>query len=209
MVPVSVVAVPSPLHTVLRGYKDAAVAEARRRFSSLVELLLAGFVARHGCCVERVVGGVVDMVVPVPPTRRPGRPPLAGLGPAQWSGRVRPVLARGPGPLRHLAASRHGYVMAGRQAAAEVAGRRVVLLDDTLTTGARAQSAAVALSEAGAGPVTVLVVGRVVRPGRSAVQAAYWDRVGAAGFSPDSCCVPGCPGTDTVPGLTVPGTEKS
>jgi hypothetical protein len=194
VVPVSVVAVPSPLYAALRGYKDEAVAEARYRFASLVGSLLDGFVARHGSCLERLMEGPVDLVVPVPPTRRRGEAPVARLGAGHWAARVRPALIRGPGPLGHLRASRSGFALAGVRAAAELPGCRAVLLDDVLTTGARAQSAAATLADAGAGAVAVLVVGRAVRPARSTVQAAYWRRVAAAGFSPGRCCVSGCPG---------------
>lgn len=196
VVPVSVVAVPSPLHAALRGYKDGAVAEARHRFASLVASLLDGFVARHGGCLERMMEGPVDLVVPIPPTRRRGEAPVARLGAGHWATRVRPALVRGPGPLGHLRASRHGFSLAAGPAVSELPGCRAVLLDDVLTTGARAQSAAATLADAGADAVAVLVVGRAVRPARSTAQAAYWRRVAAAGFSPGRCCVPGCPGAE-------------
>jgi adenine/guanine phosphoribosyltransferase-like PRPP-binding protein len=41
-----------------------------------------------------------------------------------------------------------------------VAGQAVLLVDDTWTTGAHAQSAASALRLAGAGPVAILAIGR-------------------------------------------------
>ncbi len=52
-------------------------------------------------------------------------------------------------------------------------GARVLLLDDTYVSGARAQSAAAALRLAGAASVVVVALGRVLRPDRSAVHAAF------------------------------------
>jgi hypothetical protein len=46
----------------------------------------------------------------------------------------------------------------------ELAGEAVLLVDDTWTTGASAQSAAGALKTSGAGKVAVLVIGRHVNP---------------------------------------------
>jgi len=48
------------------------------------------------------------------------------------------------------------------RASADAAGRSVLLIDDTWTTGANAQSAAAALKAAGAERVAVLVIGRYV-----------------------------------------------
>jgi ComF family protein len=52
---------------------------------------------------------------------------------------------------------------------AEIAGRRVVLVDDVLTSGATVEACAKALSRAGAAHVDVLVFARVVTPARTPI----------------------------------------
>ena len=49
---------------------------------------------------------------------------------------------------------------------ARIEGRRMLLIDDVLTTGATADACARALRRAGSGPVDVLTLARVVRPGQ-------------------------------------------
>lgn len=49
-----------------------------------------------------------------------------------------------------------------------VAGRRVLLVDDVMTSGATAQSATLALLEAGAAEVRIAVVARTLMPGVAA-----------------------------------------
>jgi hypothetical protein len=73
-----------------------------------------------------------------------------------------------------------------------VRAKRVLLLDDTLTTGARAQSAAAALVRAGAAAVVIVVIGRVVRPEASAQSAVYWRHAAELPYRLERCCVAGC-----------------
>ena len=47
-----------------------------------------------------------------------------------------------------------------------VQNRRMLLIDDVFTTGATADACARALRRAGSGPVDVLTLARVVRPGQ-------------------------------------------
>ena len=47
-----------------------------------------------------------------------------------------------------------------------VAGRRIVLVDDVMTTGATAQACTIALRRAGAGDVDVLTFALVLEPRR-------------------------------------------
>ena len=49
---------------------------------------------------------------------------------------------------------------------ARIQGRRMLLIDDVFTTGATADACARALRRAGSGPVDVLTLARVVRPGQ-------------------------------------------
>ncbi len=50
---------------------------------------------------------------------------------------------------------------------------RVLLLDDTYVSGARAQSAAAALRLSGARAALIVPLGRVLRPEKSALHAAF------------------------------------
>ncbi len=75
-------------------------------------------------------------------------------------------------PLGGLSAAERAETLRGTIAArktrrASIAGRRIVLVDDVLTSGATASACALALLDAGAANIDVLVASRVPNPGRS------------------------------------------
>ena len=169
--PVRLCPLPSPLYTVLMGYKESPVPEARARFSPLVRSLFDDFFAAHAACLT--AGAPVDLALAVPSTARPSGAPLAqvpGLGDdvrarlgACWCD---DVLHRGPGRLGHMRPARDGFVVRPERRSA-VQGRHVLVLDDTYVSGARAQSAAGALRLAGAVSVQIVAAGprAPARPG--------------------------------------------
>jgi len=189
VVPISTVTIPSPLYAALRGYKDAPVREARRRCAQMLAALLETFLAVHRSCLETLAGGMLGLRTAVPPTRRPGPPPLGALVRGLHPG----VLVRGAAILGHGRSAPCGFAVPPSTRFL-VQGRRALLLDDTFTTGARAQSAAAALLAAGAVGVVIVVVGRVLRPDRNPRHAAYWRRAVAEEYRLDRCCLPGCSG---------------
>jgi hypothetical protein len=139
-------------------YKSAAPDAAQAR-ATLLSLLLV-FLRDHGGCAWRLAGGGrPSHVAVVPSTRgRPGRHPLEAL--------ASPFLAL---PWVHLAAAPHpdppdpgDHDLSLNRFAipARLTGARVLLLDDTWTTGSRVQSAAAALKLAGAAWVVAVVLGR-------------------------------------------------
>jgi hypothetical protein len=127
----------------------------------VLRALLLVFLREHGPCVWRSAGMPPPTHVSVVPSGRgrPGPHPLAAL--------ITPYLAR---PLATLATAGPADLGcrgldAGRfRAARPLPGAAVLLLDDTWTTGATVQSAAVALRAAGARHVAVIVLGRHVGP---------------------------------------------
>jgi hypothetical protein len=163
---------PGPLYTVLMGYKEAPVDEARARFGPMVRALAADFLTAHADCLAALAGGPPEFVLPVPSTKRPGGAPIArvpglaadvesALPGARWTG----LLARSSEPVGHMRPSPRAFVVPPTLRS-RVADRRLVLLDDTYVSGSRAQSAACALRRAGAAAVVIVVLGRVLRPDR-------------------------------------------
>ena len=176
--PVRLCPLPGPLYTVLLGYKESPVSEARARFTPMVRQIAAGFVGEHASCLASGARGPLDVVCAVPSSARPSGSPLEavdGLGRAVGSLTdacwLPGLLERGPSPVGHMRPHPDAYAVS--RPAPELRGRRVVLLDDTYVSGARAQSAAVALRAGGADAVVVLVLGRVLRPDRSPRHAAF------------------------------------
>jgi predicted amidophosphoribosyltransferase len=165
------------------GYKESPVDEARCRFARQVFRLFADFFVTHRQCLAEATAPGVDLVLPVPSSARPGRTPLEaveGLGAlcassvcsaspgARWAPRV---LQRANGAIGHMRPNAQAFAVPDSWHAA-VRGSRVVLVDDTYVSGARSQSAAAALRRAGARSVTVVPLGRVIRPERFAAHAA-------------------------------------
>jgi hypothetical protein len=179
VLPMQMCPLPGPLYTVLMGYKEAPVAEARARFGPIVRSLAAGFLRAHADCVAALAGGRPHFVLPVPSTVRPGGSPIArvpglaadvesALPGVRWTG----LLCRTSEPVGHMHPSARGFAVPPTLRC-RVADRRLVLLDDTYVSGARSQSAAAALRRAGAASVVVVALGRVLRPDRVPAHAEF------------------------------------
>jgi hypothetical protein len=151
------------LHGHLRGYKDAALPEARRVHTAhLVARLRSWFTADDHRLVRRF-GSAWDVVATVPSSCRPGMPPVDAVVTAVPElGQHGALLVRGPETIGHLVAARRGFDLADGVDRGGLDGRKVLVVDDTVITGSRAQSAAATLRIHGAHVVGILVLGRVV-----------------------------------------------
>ena len=189
VVPVRLCPLPSPLYTVLLGYKESPVAEARRRFGAIVRALVRSFLLGHAGRLEATVGGPFDLVLLVPSTHRPGTAPLGlvdGLGvrrrrrtPHGAVGSGSAATGRCPGRAaarRAHAAGPGGLQPArpGRDAPSPVRARSSSTTP--MSVAARSQSAASALGRAGARSTLIVPIGRVLRPDRVALHADFLRR---------------------------------
>jgi phosphoribosylpyrophosphate synthetase len=188
VVPISIACVPSSLQAMLRAYKDDHTSEIRAEAITTLSKLLGAFVRSHRCCLEVLAAGRLDLVAAVPSSRRGDRSPLHALRGQPWAAGL---LQRGPGRVAHLSPAVDGFVVPEHNRS-RVRGRGVLLIDDTLTTGAHAQSAAAALRRAGARATVVVVLGRVIRPEASAAATRYWRTATARPYRLDHCCLPFC-----------------
>jgi hypothetical protein len=176
---------------VLRRYKDAPVVASRRHFSKLLSAVVERVLAAHGGCLWLQSGGF-DAYCVVPTSRPQPRiePPhpleslLAGIGYLELRElvRLRPVKV-----VRHLQPSAEAFVPAHSSCPA---GKRILLIDDSWVTGARALSAVVALRAAHATVAGALVIGRSVDPSASSNSRSWWADLGPvtreSGFTDDA-----------------------
>lgn len=150
------------LHTALRSYKTCS--PSSRQFTIELAAVLWRFLARHESCLARrtgVDGFPVVTTVPSSSTERDNTHPLHKIvgeivdhTAARFEQLLRPtgvtVATRAVDPRRY-------------KATRGILGEDVLLIDDTWTTGASAESAARVLKDAGAGVVALVVVGRHIR----------------------------------------------
>jgi predicted amidophosphoribosyltransferase len=158
--PISYSVAREQLHHALAKYKRLT-GEAARRLGVELAAVLWRFLADHEQCVARAAGAPkFELVTTVPSGdgERDEQHPLRWMvsevvGPTRE--RHERLLARSSAEVsaREFNASKY-------EAGKPLTGEPVLLIDDTWTTGANAQSAAAALKSAGAGPVAAVVIGR-------------------------------------------------
>jgi hypothetical protein len=158
VVPISVAFAGGQFAHDLRQYKRYPSEAARKEKQRRLALLLANFLRVHERCVAAACGAPdFDVVTSVPSTK--------GLDPHPLSTMLSRTIGQTGPRYRNLL--RTGDIGEGRafhpdrfHISDNLAGRRVLLVDDTWTTGANAQSAAARLRLAGAERVAVIVLGR-------------------------------------------------
>lgn len=147
----------------LRHYKDDISGQARQQHGRVLRRLLYVGIVSHQGCIEKLVGQRVSARVAVPSlNRRPGLHPFTAIAAAMKAIGEGLDLLPAAGATGERVVSAAQFDVASQRS---LTGQHVLVLDDTWTTGSRAQSAALALRAAGAGHVSVMVVGRWLSPG--------------------------------------------
>ena len=162
VVPVSYSVAHEQLHHVLANYKRLT-GEVARRLTLQLAAVLWRFLELHERCAAHAAGAdrfLVVTTVPSSDQMRDEPHPLRWIvsdlvGPTR--GRYERLLRRSIAEVAPRSFNPEKYVAQRR-----LHGDPVLLIDDTWTTGANAQSAAAALKSAGAGPLAAVVIGRHV-----------------------------------------------
>ena len=171
VVPISLTELLGQLHHSLKTYKlEGYPQPVRARFQLQLSALITRFLGDHSACIAAAAGDEWDCLTIVPSSRgRVGAHPLENV--IRMSSFLakyyRALLVPGPTHARHNQAADDAYAVTE-----DATDLRVLLLDDTFTSGARIQSAASALQLAGARVVAAVPIGRVVKPEFSAESAA-------------------------------------
>ena len=173
VIPISFYETPSRLRDRMHDFKEHADAAVRVAECRAVASILGRYVHEHGdALADRF--GEWDASVAVPSTHHDDAPVLQTAVESNFSGVLAPFerpLGRGSEEMKFLQASETGFAVHG-----DVAGRSLLLVDDTFTTGARLQSAHHALVEAGAVIPAAIVVTRKINPSEEYGSLDMWQR---------------------------------
>ncbi|RFZ12626.1 hypothetical protein VIMS_03020 [Mycobacterium marinum] len=146
-------------------------------YVDIVRALLTRFFRDHGGRIT--TRATFDCIVVVPSTTRPPPHPLhtilAGLG---LEVPVRTLLRRGDGDLDFNRPTRDGF-----EIAEQTPPQKIYLIDDVYTTGARINSAAVALADCGHQLAGAFVMARRVNPDYQPAVADFWNHQAAHPFT--------------------------
>lgn len=158
--PISYSVAGEQLHHALAAYKRSTAAWARPLVHQLAAVLWRHLARHEPCLAEAAQVAAFPLVTTVPSghSQREGAHPLQTIvaelvGPTR--DRYAPLLQR-----TDAAVALHTFSPDRFIATTALQGEPVLLIDDTWTTGASAQSAAATLKKAGAGPIATVVIGR-------------------------------------------------
>jgi predicted amidophosphoribosyltransferase len=160
--PISYSVAHEPLHHALFSYKRLR-GRLADRFGAQLAAILWRYLERHEQCLARAAGvAELELVTTVPSgdRHRDRQHPLRTLVAERLDpthGRYERLLVRSAFEVGPRVFDSLKYL-----AVRPLDGESVLLIDDTWTTGANAQSAAAALKAAGAGKVAAVVIGRHV-----------------------------------------------
>lgn len=177
IIPISLYAKPSPLRDWLTFYKDDGDVAADPSARGAIGTVLERFFLENKAWVA---GLGADGVIVVPSTLRPPPHPLAVLVRERGSlpFEVLNGLSRTTANLGHNQPNMDAFA-----ASDDLHGKKILLLDDVYTSGARAQSAAYALRRVGAEIVALCIIGRRYNPGYSEQSSAVFRRQSAEPFN--------------------------
>ena len=182
VVPISLYCKPSPMRDRLRHYKESDDAGLRHQLSQEIAALVERFFGENRMRLEDHFGGWDSVCVVPSSDREPPHPletALTEFG-AHACGPLVRHLKRGSSEIGHRRPNAQLF-----EPASAVTGRRVLLLDDVFTTGARSQSAASTLRNAGALVPLVVAVARRVNPDWRPAVRQWWDRQSEQPFALD------------------------
>lgn len=144
-------------------------------YVDVVKALIARYFHEHG---DRILDrSPVDVIAVVPSSSRPAPHPLESvLNDLPLIVPVETLLSRGPGELGFNHPSQDGFL------AIDTQPRRVLLVDDVETTGARINSAAYALTNAGHTLAGAFVAARRINVGYKGTPA-FWETQKNKGYT--------------------------
>jgi hypothetical protein len=180
----------------LDGEPPIMSTERKQRARDLTSRVTPSDVSRAQALIERVKSQGVRLITVLdedypenlklifnrPPFKHPLETAVTRVG--ALASLYAPLLVRGPAHVDHNRADDRAFSVACR-----LHGERVLVLDDTLTTGARLQSAVSALRLNGASAAAGVAVGRVIDPDWNGNCRRIWDQARETQFSFDQCCL--------------------